>query len=160
MLILELVRGLQTIRCLGLRAVKMQSECVIFGKLQLRIYTIHEVVIQSYEGKLENQLDSRGMSLKPRQRLKHSVNASGSWGSLIHEVPTCLWLTRGNSTLEPPTCTAFVLEIYASLHSICFPLPNQDFVFPFVVFILYKFLPLQIYHALCLELGTLFYLVW
>ena len=47
------------------------------------------------------------MSLKPRQRLKHSVNASWSRGSLIREVSTCLWLARGNSTLEPPTCTAF-----------------------------------------------------
>ena len=102
MLILELVQGSQTIRCLGLRAVKMQSGFI--GKPKL---CIHEVVIQSYEGRLENRLDSRGMSLKPRQRFKHSVNASGSQGSLIREVPTCLWLARGKPTLEPPTCITF-----------------------------------------------------
>ena len=44
MLILELVRGSQTIRCLGLRAVKMYSEWMFIGKPKLRIYTIHEVV--------------------------------------------------------------------------------------------------------------------
>jgi hypothetical protein len=77
------------------------------GKLNLRIYTIHEVLNQSYEGRLENWLDSLGMSLKPQQRLKHSVNDSGSRGSPIREVPPCLWLARGKLILEPPTCTAF-----------------------------------------------------
>ena len=65
---------------------------LLFWKLKLHIYTIHEVVNWSYEGRLENQLDSPGMSLKPWQRLKHLVNDSGLWGSLNREVPTCLWL--------------------------------------------------------------------
>ena len=75
---------------------------------------IHEVLNQSYKGRLKNRLDSPGMSLKPRQRFKHSVNASGSQGSLICEVPTCLWLVRGKPTLEPPTCTAFGNQVAKS----------------------------------------------
>ena len=89
MWILELVQGLQTIRCLleSNKDVEM-----IFRKPKLHIYIIHEVVNQSYEGMLENWLDSPGMNLKPQKRLKHLVNDSGLWGFLNREAPMCLWL--------------------------------------------------------------------
>ena len=63
---------------------------------------------------LKNWLDSPGMNLKPRQRLKHLVNDSGLQESLNREAPTCLWLARGKPVLEPPTCTAFGNQIAKS----------------------------------------------
>ena len=80
---------------------------MIFWKLKLHIYIIHEAVNQSYEGRLENWLDSPGMNLKPQQRLKHLVNDSGLQRFLNREVPTCLWLVQGKPVLDPPTCTTF-----------------------------------------------------
>jgi hypothetical protein len=62
------------IRCLSLRVIKMNVNEMIFGKLKLHIYILHEVVNQSYKGMLKNQLDSSEINLKPWRRLKHRVN--------------------------------------------------------------------------------------
>ena len=53
-----------------------------------------------------------------------------------------------------------MLEIYAPLHSIRFPYQIRTLSFLFRFYFFYNFLPLRIRHALCLELGTLFYLAW
>ena len=53
-----------------------------------------------------------------------------------------------------------LLEIYTPLHSIRFPYQIRTLSFLFWFYFFYEFLPLRIYHALCLELGTLFYCAW
>ena len=67
------------------------------------------------------------------------------------------WFTVNQAPATLDVWSVPLLGIYAPY---TFPYQIRILSFLFRFFIFYKFLPLRIYRMSCLELSTLFYLVW